>query len=254
MARKTALVTGAGSGLGMSIANALAREGYDVAIHTGSNLERALINAEKIRKETGCAAEVIESDFSKPRGAEKAFELFRQKFDRLDLFVNNAGITVGAAILDATEELFEAANNINWVNAYFCAQKAARLMIENQVKGNIVLISSNHHLLIGNGNSIYSITKESLVKFAKHAALEFARYGIRVNCIAPGWVKTGEKRLESYYEDSLKEIPLHRWVLPEEIAGWILFFTGPHAASLTGATIDLDGGVRLMSGRPEYYC
>jgi NAD(P)-dependent dehydrogenase (short-subunit alcohol dehydrogenase family) len=254
MEQRVALITGAGSGLGRSVARVLAQEGYDVAIHTGSNEDRARSLATELAKESGRRVEVFVSDFSKSAGAVKLFEQFNKSFDRLDLFVNNAGVTMGGPILKMTEDIFDTVNTIDWKNAYFGVQQAARSMMAAKVHGSMVLIASNHHAIVGMGNSVYSIAKESLVKYARHAAMEFARYGIRVNCIAPGWVNTGEKRLEGYHDDSIKEIPLHRWVEPEEIGRWIVFLTGPAAASLTGNTIELDGGVRLMSGRPEAYC
>ena len=253
MSGKTALITGAGSGLGRGVVRVLARAGFDLGIHTGSNEERALALAEELRKDSGRRVEVFVSDFSAPGGAEKLFGQFRQSFDRLDIFVNNAGVTMGGRILNVTQELWDTINNIDWRNAFFCVKEAARFMVETQNRGSMVIISSNHHNMVG-GNVLYSLVKDSLVKYTQHAAMQFARYGIRVNCIAPGWVNTGEKRLEGYHDTSLKDIPLRRWVEPEEIGRWILFLDSPDAASLTGNTIELDGGVRLMTGRPEHYC
>jgi NAD(P)-dependent dehydrogenase (short-subunit alcohol dehydrogenase family) len=250
---KTALVTGAGSGLGRGIARVLANSGYDIGIHTGSNGERARSLAAELAGKSGRRAEVFVSDFSKPGGAESLFEQFNKTFDRLDIFVNNAGVTMGERIINMTEELWDTINNINWRNAFFCVKEAAKTMIARKVPGSMVLISSNQHNSIG-GNVPYALVKDSLVKLTAHAAMQFARYGIRVNCIAPGWVNTGEKRMEGWFDRSVNEIPLHRWVEPAEIGRWVLFLDGPDAASLTGQTIELDGGVRLMTGRPEYYC
>ncbi|NLF78956.1 MAG: SDR family oxidoreductase [Chloroflexi bacterium] len=126
-------------------------------------------------------------------------------------------------------------------------------MIETGTKGSMVLISSNHHATVLPGTTPYAIVKEGLVKLTKHAAMEFACHGIRINCIAPGWINTGEARMEGYYDHWVQLIPLHRWVQPEEIAQWVLFLAGPACASLTGDTIELDGGVRLMSGDPQRY-
>lgn len=254
MEQKTALVTGAGSGLGRSIARTLAMNGYDVAIHSGSNAERARSLAAELKAESGRRIEVLVSDFSQTGGAQKLFEDYRNVFDGLDLFVNNAGVTMGAPILDMTNDLFDMVSNINWKNAYFSVQQAAKIMVEKKTRGNMVIISSNNHALNGYGGSIYCIVKEALVKFTKHAALEFAQYGIRVNCIAPGWVDTGEARMGGgQKERSIPEIPMKRWVQPEEIGDWILFLTGPSAASLTGDTIELDGGVRIMTGTAKSY-
>ena len=248
---RAALITGAGSGLGSGLARVLAYAGYDVAIHTGSNEQRAQTLATDLREQSGQRIEVIAADLSKPSGAEELFNKY--PFDRLDLYVNNAGVTKGAPIIKMTENMFDELSNINWRSAYFGVQRAAKIMIENETRGNIIIISSNNHAMNNNNMSVYGTLKEALVKFTRHAAMEFARYGIRVNCIAPGWINTGEARVEQFKEPSLKGIPLKRWVEPSEIGEWILFITGPAAASLTGDTIELDGGVRIMSGAPESY-
>jgi len=252
MGNKVALITGAGSGLGSGIARVLCAEGYDIALHTGSNTERALTLKEELSR-ISPKVEVFPADFSKGGGADELFRQFNSVFDRLDIFVGNAGISMFGRISDMTEERFDMIHNINYKSAYFCVQQAAKVMIGAGVKGSMVLISSNHHAQVSRGNSAYSISKESLVKLVKHAAVDFAGHGIRVNCIAPGWVNTGEKRMEGYYDEYVKQIPLHRWVQPEEIARWILFLDSPAALSLTGDTIELDGGVRLMSGDPKHY-
>jgi NAD(P)-dependent dehydrogenase (short-subunit alcohol dehydrogenase family) len=248
---KKALVTGAGSGTGRGIARVLVNAGYDVVIHTGSNEARARSLAAELAGQSGRRVEVVAADFSKPGGAEKLFANY--PFDTLDLYVNNAGVTMGAPIIKMTEEIFDTVSNINWKNAYFGVQQAAKLMIKNGTRGSMVIISSNNHAMNWNGISIYAVLKEALVKFTKHAAMEFARYGIRVNCIAPGWIDTGEARIEKHKEKVMHTIPLKRWVQPSEIGEWILFLASPAAASLTGDTIELDGGVRIMSGSPESY-
>ena len=186
MEKKTALITGAGSGLGSGIVRVLARNGYDVAIHTGTNAERARALAESLTAEYGVRAEVFSADFSQAGGAQRLFAQFREHFDRLDLFVNNAGITKGGPILQMTEETFDLVHNVNWKNAYFSVQQAASIMVDTKTAGNMVIISSNNHAMNWYGASVYATVKEALVKFTRHAAMEFAQYGIRVNCVAPG--------------------------------------------------------------------
>ena len=248
---KTALITGAGSGSGRGIAKTLAAAGYDLILHTGTNEERANALAEELVRDFGIGVKVYSVDFTQHDGAKQLFE--KCQLDRLDLFVNNAGVTMGAPIMELSDEVFDTVSNINWKNAYFCVKYAALHMKNTGTAGNIVLISSNMHAVNLYGSSIYSILKEALVKLTRHAALEFAQYGIRVNCIAPGYIDTKEERMEVQKEKSLKEIPLKRWVQPSEIGEWILFLTSPAAASFTGDTIELDGGARIMSGSFESY-
>jgi len=253
MENKVVLITGAGSGLGSGIARVLCAKGFDIALHTGTNVERAIKLKEELSAGSGRRVEVFTADFSKNGGAAELFEQFNKAFDRLDIFVANAGVSMFDRMSDITEEKFDMIHNINYKSAYFCVREAAKVMIKAEIAGSMVLISSNQHMNIGRGNSSYSISKKSMVKLTKHAAIEYARKGIRINCIAPGYVNTGEKRMEPMYENSIPTIPLKRWVEPEEIAEWILFLHGPVAKSLTGDTIELDGGVRLMTGDPAYY-
>ena len=163
MEKKTALITGAGSGLGSGIVRVLARNGYDVAIHTGTNAERARALAESLAAEYGVRAEVFSADFSQAGGAQRLFAQFRERFDRLDLFVNNAGITKGGPILQMTEETFDLVHNVNWKNAYFSVQQAASIMVETKTAGNMVIISSNNHAMNWYGASVYATVKEALV-------------------------------------------------------------------------------------------
>lgn len=187
MEKKTALITGAGSGLGSGIARVLARSGYDVAIHTGTNVERARALAESLAAECGVRAEVFSADFSQAGGAQRLFAQFRERFDRLDLFVNNAGITKGGPILQMTEETFDLVHNVNWKNAYFSVQQAASIMVETKTAGNMVIISSNNHAMNWYGASVYATVKEALVKFTRGMRpWNFAQYGHPRQLHCPG--------------------------------------------------------------------
>ena len=208
MEKKTALITGAGSGLGSGIVRVLARNGYDVAIHTGTNAERARALAESLAAEYGVRAEVFSADFSQAGGAQRLFAQFHERFDRLDLFVNNAGITKGGPILQMTEETFDLVHNVNWKSRVL--QRAAGGIYHggDETAGNMVIISSNNHAMNWYGASVYATVKEALVKFTRHAAMEFAQYGIRVNCIAPGWIDTGEARMGGGQKEVISASPV----------------------------------------------
>jgi len=253
MENKVAFITGAGSGLGSGIARTLCAEGYDIALHTGSNTQRANKLKDELIAETGRRVEVFTADFTQYGAAADLFKQFNEAFDRLDIFVANAGVSEFGRLMEMPEELYDRIHNINFKSAYFCVREAALSMKKFEIAGSIVLISSNQHLNIGPGNSAYSLSKESMIKLTKHAAVEFARYKIRVNCIAPGFVNTGEERMEPMKGRFEKTIPMQRWVEPEEIARWILFMHSNDALSLTGDTIELDGGARLLSGDPYNY-
>jgi len=124
-------------------------------------------------------------------------------------------------------------------------------MVE-QGKGNIVAIASNNAFCQFARASAYAAMKAGLVKMVRSIGLEMAKYGIRVNAIAPGWTDTGAARLDAK-ESTYYKIPLHRWVLPEEVGQTVLFFDSPAAQSITGVTLVMDGGAQLLSDKAEKY-
>lgn len=256
MENKVCFITGSASNNGRMMAIRMAQLGYDIAIHhSGRNAE----NAESIRKEIeamGRRAEVFVQDLREEHAADKLFAEFREKFDRLDIFVNNAGVTSGGNIPVMTEETFDLIVNVDYRAAVFCIREACEFMKEKGIRGSVVAISSNHHARIWRHSSIYGSTKEAICRFVKYAAVEYIRDGIRVNCIAPGWIEweaAGPHDPAVVDHVCRNEIPAHRFVTSSDIANWVEFISGPAGLSLTGQTIDLDGGVSLLSGSMEEY-
>ena len=119
-------------------------------------------------------------------------------------------------------------------------------------RGGIVILSSNNAFMQTPGVACYGSVKEALLKLTKHAAMEVARYGIRVNAIAPGWTDTGEARLPPP-ESTYAHIPLKRWCQPAEIGQAVLALSAPWAASITGSCLVMDGGASLQTHPPEEY-
>ncbi len=254
---KVCFITGSGSGNGRTMALMLAELGYDIALHhSGRDPE----SAEEVRRRIaamGRRVEVFAENLSEPGAAKRLFAQFAEKFDRLDVFVNNAGVTLFSRIPEMTEELYDKITDIDLKVAMFCIREAGEFMQARGIRGSIVAIASNHHDRLWLQSSIYGCAKIALCRFVKYAAMEYARWGIRVNCIAPGyidpeyeknnWVKT--------VKDSVarREIPMHRWVTSSEIARWVDFMSSPAALSLTGQTINLDGGASIAAGCMEEY-
>ena len=248
---KTALITGAAVGIGRGIAETLADNGYDIAIHYNKSRDKAEKLRESIR-EKGCKSEVICADLSHERGPEAMIKGFKSAFDRMDIFVNNSGLTKTSPFLETTYETFNAVCDLNLKGSYFCVQGAAKYFVENKIKGNIIIISSNHDCAHFANASVYGSIKAGLSKMAEHAALELSKYNIRVNTIAPGWTDTGNSRLGEK-EDTYYKIPLKRWCLPHEIGKAVLFLSSLEAGSITGARIVIDGGALLLSDLSSKY-
>lgn len=248
---RVALVTGAGMGIGRAVALTLAEAGYDVTVHCNGSVERAQAVRQEIQAMGRCC-EIVRADLSRPEEAAALFERHEALFGRLDVFVANAGLTVKGRFEEMRAEEIDRVFSVNFRGTYLCIQRAAALMRKCGARGSIVVISSNHYRMHHPLCSVYASLKAGLNKMAEHAALEYGKYGIRVNVIAPGWTDTGEARLGEK-EPTYYHIPLRRWCRPEEIGQAALFLSGPWAGSITGAVLTMDGGASLMSDSLDKY-
>lgn len=248
---RTALVTGGGTGIGKGIAVWLAKCGYDVAVSYCGSAAGAEETVKQIRS-MGRKSAAFRADVGNVTQIRELFSQYRNVFTHLDLFVNNAGVTKKAPFLDTEEELFDQVCSVDFKGAFFCIQEEARLMRTCGTKGSIVLISSNNASAHFADVSVYGSVKAAASKMAEHAAIELAKYGIRVNIVAPGWTDTGAARLDAK-EETYYKIPLQKWVTTEEIAKAVEFLASDSAASVTGTTLVMDNGALLVSDVREKY-
>jgi NAD(P)-dependent dehydrogenase (short-subunit alcohol dehydrogenase family) len=251
--RKVCFISGSGSGNGRGMALRMAELGYDMALHHSG---RDPVSMEAIRSQIevmGRRAEVFTEDLSKPGSAHRLFDHFREKFDRLDIFVANAGVTRSAPILKMREETFDEVCAIDWKSSVFCVQEAGRFMKEKGIRGSVVLISSNHSRRMWAGSSAYGSMKAALRRFTEYAAVEFAPFGIRVNCLAPGYINREYDHTPEQERNFFADIPLKRRVRSSELGDWTAFLASETAASVKGVTIDIDGGARLLNDSLDKY-
>lgn len=251
MQKKTAIVTGAGTGIGEGIAMALGSAGYAVAVHYNTSAQGAEETCRLIRQAGGTAFP-IQADLRKKEGVDALFSQALEQLGGLDLYVNNSGITRKSDFLETTEALFDEMVDVDLKSAYFCVQAAAKAMVHRGTKGSILIITSNNGLQQRPNLSVYGSLKAALIKMTRHAAMELAKYGIRVNCIAPGWTETPRTMLLEK-ESTYGTIPLKRWCRPEEIGQMVLFLASEWAASITGNCLVADGGAMLQCDAPETY-
>lgn len=247
---KNAFVTGGGTGIGKQIALTLLENGYNVAVSFYSSSE-SVKEVLEYGKNLGRQVVAIKGDISKTGEINRMFNEYKEKFDTLDLFVNNAGVTMKSEFLETTEEVFDSICNVDYKGAFFCMQAAARIMAEKK-SGSIILISSNNAAAHFADVSVYGSAKAAATKLAGHIAIELAKYNIRVNTIAPGWTDTGAARLDAK-ADTYYKIPLQKWVQSKEIADAVLYLASESAKSITGATLVMDNGALLVSDKRERY-
>lgn len=244
---KNVLITGAGRGIGRGVALYLANEGYNVGVHYNSSAEGALSVVEEI-KALGVDAVAIKADLGDLSQIDVMFDAFMEKFGRLDVLINNSGITQYMPFLEASPAHFELLTNVDWRATYFCSQKAAKLMIRDGVHGCILTTSSVQNQINMNDASVYSSSKAAIVKFTKIAALELAKYKIRVNCISPGQIKVLDPDIVLPREaEQVERIPWHRVGQAWEIGRLAAFLIDEKSDYITGGDFICDGGLPLPS-------
>lgn len=240
---KVAIVTGAGLGLGRAISCKLAENGAKVVVN---DVNEETGNATvKIIKEKGGEAVFVSADISKWDSAKALIEKARETFGgRIDILVNNAGITRDMLVKKMEESDWDLVLNINLKGAFNCCKFATPYMVE-QKYGKIVNLSSRAHL--GNpGQANYSASKAGIIGLTKALALEFGRYNINVNAVAPGMIDTeGVRGLAKYdmvVENAKKITPLRRIGKPEEVADLVYFLVSENSSYITGEVVHITGG------------
>lgn len=241
--KHTVLVTGSSRGIGAGIARRFAREGHRVAIHyrEREDAARALLNE---LKGEGCSVMLVRGDLTHPTDAKKIATSVREQFGFLDVLVNNAGVALPTQLV--TETSLADWNRVLETNVtgMFLMSNAVLPEMVSQKRGAIVNISSMWGVTGGSCEVAYSASKAAVIGYTKALAKELAPSGIRVNCIAPGFVLTDMTR--EFPADAIaaicEETPLLRAGLPEDIAAAALFLASEDASFITGQVLSVDGG------------
>jgi glucose 1-dehydrogenase len=245
---KVALITGASSGIGQSIAIRLASEGASVVIDYVGHPDAA--NETKAKAEAaGGKAITMLGDVSKMADVQRLIDDTYQQFGRCDILVNNAGIEKEANFWDITEQDYDAVLNVNLKGAFFLTQAFVRRLIAAKQPGRIINISSVHEDMAFPHFATYCASKGALRMLTRNLAVELGPLDITINNIAPGAVATpintallaNRPKLDAL----LKNIPLGRLAKPEEIASLAAFLASDDAAYITGSTYVIDGGLMV---------
>lgn len=240
---KAAIVTGAGRGLGKTMALALARAGADVA---AADIAREGIDetASAIRA-LGRRSIAIPTDVSNYGAVEQMVNRTMAELGRIDILINNAGIAIDKSFLETTEEEWRRVMDVNLNAMFFCAKMAGGHMVA-QRKGKIVNVASMLGFIGASNVGSYCVSKGGAIQLTRALAVEWAHYNVNVNAIAPGYVMTAmteqARKDEKTAAVLLRRIPLRRFARPEELDFLVVYLASDASDFMTGETIVIDGG------------
>lgn len=242
--KKTAVITGASGGIGQAICLCLARDGYDIILHYNSNNDKAQQTANRLRHIYGVNVTTVQCDLSEEGGGKALGEKIKALTQGVDLLVNNAGLSLVGVFQCLDGESVRKLLNTNLNSAMELTAELLPLMIRKQ-SGNIINISSVWGVTGGSCEVHYSASKAGLIGFTKALSKEAGASGIRVNCVAPGFIKTAMN--SCFDEEAIKgvidETPLCRLGNPEDVAELVSFLASEKSSFITGQVIGVDGGL-----------
>lgn len=242
---KVAIVTGASSGIGQAVAVAMAKAGADVAV-CGQNQERLAATAATVTT-TGRKVLQYAMNISQAEPVQQMVEDVHKQWGRIDIMVNNAGITRDGLIIRMSEQDWDDVMTVNLKSVFLCSKAVAKVMMK-QRSGAIVNVASIIGLIGNPGQSNYSASKGGIIAFTKSLARELASRNIRANAIAPGFIETPmtEKIPEALQKKMLESIPLGRYGKPEDVADLAVFLGSERSAYITGQVISICGGMVMQ--------
>ena len=242
---KVALVSGSSRGMGQAIAIELAKRGFSIVLNNDENPQEGLKVLNEINK-IGQHAIYIQADVSDLGQVENMIEKTINEFGRIDILVNNAGITRDSLLENMDIDYWNKVISVNLTGTFNCTKSAIKYM-KKQGSGKIINISSISAETGNIGQSNYSAAKGGIISFTKTVAKEYAKYGITVNAVAPGFIKTKmlENIPEKVMQKILNQIPVGRVGKPEEVAKLVCFLASDDANYITGQVININGGMYM---------
>lgn len=240
-----ALVTGSSRGIGRAIALELAKKGFSIVVNNDENPQEGVEVVNEINK-IGQHAIYIQADVSDPDQVEAMIKKIVNKFARIDILINNAGIVMDKKLENMTIDQWNRVISVNLTGTFNCTKSVIKCMKE-QGGGKIINISSVVGKIGNFGQANYAASKGGAIAFTKTVAKEYAKYGVLVNAIAPGFIKTDivEGIPLKVMQKILETIPLGRLGQAEEVAKLVCFLASDDANYITGQVININGGMYM---------
>jgi len=237
---KIALITGGANGIGLATAERFANEGAKIILWDLT--EKGTEVVERLRKQ-GHEALFTKLSVTNTDEVQQAIALALGQFGRIDILINNAGITRDRTLLKMSKKEWDDVIAVNLTGVFNCTQAVAPIMKDQQY-GRIVSASSNVAIRGNFGQTNYVATKSAIIGMTKVWAMELGRFGITVNCIAPGFIQTAmtDAMPEEVRKQSLSQIPLGKWGVPDDIANGYLYLASDEASFVSGICLTIDGG------------
>jgi 3-oxoacyl-[acyl-carrier protein] reductase len=238
------MVTGGARGIGRAIAEGFARRGASLAVADIS--EESAGDAARELSSLGVRTKAVKLDVSKSGDVEKAFADILGEFGRIDVLINNAGITRDGLLLRMKEADWDAVININLKGVFLCSKEAVKAMVKQRY-GRIVNIASVVAFMGNPGQSNYGASKAGIIGLTKTVAREYASRGITVNAVAPGFISTAmtDALTENVRQEMLKSIPAGKFGSVDDVAGAVMFLASPDSGYVTGQVIHVNGGMYM---------
>jgi 2-deoxy-D-gluconate 3-dehydrogenase len=241
---KSGIVTGAGSGIGRAIAGGLAEAGAEVVV-AGRSLEKL---EKTVREYAGTGGRLVPLtvDMKHRENIQSLVDRTVSEFGKIDFLFNNAGTIHRQPAEEHSSEAWDEVLQVNLTGPFLLAQAAARVMISKKIRGKIINTSSLIAVFGGKTVPSYAASKGGLTQLTKAMCNDFGQYGINVNAIGPGWVKTelteALQKNEERYTEITARIPLGRWADPQDLAGTAVFLASAASDYISGQVIFVDGG------------
>ncbi len=246
MTSSVALVTGAATGIGQSIAEQLHEAGYRLAI-TDINVEHAQKLAQRLSK-AGADAQAFKLDVRSQSDLQSVFAQVEREMGPISVLINNAGLYPNHPSLEMTETQWDDVFDTNLKGTFFCCQAFTQAAVRNNLRGAIVNLASTSAISARPGAAHYAASKAGVVMLTKSLSQEFGAYGVRVNAVAPGLIEVGKANVSTTYRDQFTTmVPSGRTGTPADIASVVSFLISPAADYVNGECIVVDGG--FLTGR-----